>query len=366
MKIIHIIYDSIGNPWLGGGGGFRTQELYSKLRYRHNINIFTGNFLGAPKNINGVNYTRIGFGSNYLISRLSFLFFVYFYVIFSSADIYIEDLGMPFPLGLPLFKKNVLASVQLVPDRQLAKKRKLIGLIMLFCYNLTFRFYNNFISVSDFVSNFIRQKKNNAKIFLIRNGVNLPQHTEKNNKEKYILYLGRIDIVGKGLDTLIKSVSYLKYELKTDVFIKIVGSGEEGEISNLKELIQKHNVKDNFRLEGFKKDKEKENLIINSRFFVLPSINEAAPITALEAFSYGKPMIGTNVGGLKEILTMSSSAFVFEPGDYLELANLMKKLWLDDKLIEELSKKAKLFVMQYDWNHITSQYEKILTSLVGL
>ena len=35
MKICHLIYDDLGNPWLGGGGAWRARQIYRRLAARH-------------------------------------------------------------------------------------------------------------------------------------------------------------------------------------------------------------------------------------------------------------------------------------------------------------------------------------------
>src|SRR4051812_12266683 len=116
MKIIHIIYDSIGNPWLGGGGAERTHEMYKRISRNNKVIILTGNYPKAEKVIDGVEYKRVGFGSNYILSRISYLLFMPFYLLNSQGDIFVEDLGFPFPLVYTNMKKHVLASVQFIPN----------------------------------------------------------------------------------------------------------------------------------------------------------------------------------------------------------------------------------------------------------
>ena len=47
MKICHLIYDDVGNPWLGGGGALRAREIYRRLAERHEITLITGRFPGS-------------------------------------------------------------------------------------------------------------------------------------------------------------------------------------------------------------------------------------------------------------------------------------------------------------------------------
>ena len=47
MKICHLIYDDVNNPWLGGGGAVRAWEIYRRLAADHEITLVTGKFPGG-------------------------------------------------------------------------------------------------------------------------------------------------------------------------------------------------------------------------------------------------------------------------------------------------------------------------------
>ena len=47
MKILHTIYDDPSNPWLGGGGAFRTFEISKRLTDKHDITILCGRYPGS-------------------------------------------------------------------------------------------------------------------------------------------------------------------------------------------------------------------------------------------------------------------------------------------------------------------------------
>lgn len=60
--------------------------------------------------------------------------------------------------------------------------------------------------------------------------------------------------------------------------------------------------------------------------FVLPSINEGFGMVLAEAQMHGRPVIGTDSGGIPEIIQHLRTGLLFSPGDYESLATLMK--WL--------------------------------------
>jgi glycosyltransferase involved in cell wall biosynthesis len=63
------------------------------------------------------------------------------------------------------------------------------------------------------------------------------------------------------------------------------------------------------------------------------------PITILEAASLKKPIIVTDVGGVKEVLT-EEEAIIIKKEEPQLLANAIEKLLFNEKLQEELGEKA--------------------------
>jgi glycosyltransferase involved in cell wall biosynthesis len=55
-------------------------------------------------------------------------------------------------------------------------------------------------------------------------------------------------------------------------------------------------------------------------FLVLPSLTEGLPNVVLEAFSFGKPVVATRVGGVPELVTDGVNGIIVPPGDPASLA----------------------------------------------
>ena len=75
MKICHLMYDDIANPWLGGGGAVRAMELYRRLSSRHEITVVSGLFPGAEPETerHGLRLLRVGSARSYALSRCGLL-----------------------------------------------------------------------------------------------------------------------------------------------------------------------------------------------------------------------------------------------------------------------------------------------------
>lgn len=158
------------------------------------------------------------------------------------------------------------------------------------------------------------------------------KNTDINNIGKYGLYFGRI-AEEKGVEYAIKAYEKLDNNYK----LKIVGDDSTDEAKKLKKYVEDKKIK-NIEFIGFKKGKELEDIIKNSRFVLVPSIGyENLPNTILEAFSYGKPVITTNIGSLKTTIKNNKNGLLFEIGDIDGLVESIKKLD-DDELVKKIGK----------------------------
>jgi len=109
------------------------------------------------------------------------------------------------------------------------------------------------------------------------------------NKGDYFFYYGRLSRE-KGIRLLIEIAKELNLKLK------IAGTGPL-----LDELL--NNTNNNIEVLGFKKGEELWDLVRNSSFVVVPSEwYENNPLTIIESFSLGKPVIGSKIGGITELL----------------------------------------------------------------
>ena len=96
---------------------------------------------------------------------------------------------------------------------------------------------------------------------------------------------------------------------------------------------------------GYKSGGELEDIIKNASYIVVPSEwYENNPLTILEAYSLGKPVIGADIGGIPEILLDGETGFLFNSGDSQNLKEVIAKaLSLSNQEYGKLSHKARNF-----------------------
>jgi glycosyltransferase involved in cell wall biosynthesis len=74
---------------------------------------------------------------------------------------------------------------------------------------------------------------------------------------------------------------------------------------------------------------------------VLPSRQETAPVVILEAMAAGKPVVATDVGGVRDLIEDGVSGFLTPAGDVEEMARRIEQLLDDDNLREQMGQRGK-------------------------
>jgi len=211
------------------------------------------------------------------------------------------------------------------------------------------------------------------KIVTLPNGIDISDYSElpprgefrrkrgiKAN-ERLVLFLARINRI-KRPDLLVDAFAILRQELG-DVKLAIVGT-DDGYLSELRKKIGDSGVGKDILLVGPLFGREKIEAFVDSDIYVLPSDYETFPLTVLEAWACGTPVIVTRNCGISDIV-MSAGLVTEHNKEKLMLA--MRSLLEDDRKRVDLGTKGmKLVKERFEWNTIVKEivtvYEEAIAS----
>ena len=179
------------------------------------------------------------------------------------------------------------------------------------------------------------------KIHIMPNVSNISeniQYTQKEDKHKTVLYVGRL-IERKGVIFLLEAFNRLNDALD-DVELIIVGSGEED--YKLKNYVQDNSM-NNLVFTGRVDNERLKEYYIKSNLVVVPSINHqmADPWVFVlnEAMYYCNPIIATDaVGAAPDMIDYNG--FIVEEQNSEQLYEAMLKILSDNDLENKMSKKS--------------------------
>lgn len=208
---------------------------------------------------------------------------------------------------------------------------------------------------------------NENKIEVIYNSMNIPENLIKTtNTITQGVFLGRLG-KRKGTYDLISSVEQLA---KENVKLKITLAGD-GEIEEVKKIIESKQLQDYFEVLGWVGKEKKEELLKKSDFLVLPSYNEGLPMAVLEAMSRKLLVISTYVGGIPEIIKNQENGVLITPGNIEELTNALRIAINEKQSCKDMAEKAyetiKENFNEIDMiNKINNLYEEVICKNIKL
>ena len=150
----------------------------------------------------------------------------------------------------------------------------------------------------------------------VPNYVRVDDFTPRFEPGDYFVYIGRLSYE-KGMATLFDAAA------AAGVKLVVVGDGP------LRESLSKKAEDTDAQIEfaGFQSGDKLFDLIKNSRAMVLPSEwYENAPISLLEAYACGKPVIGADIGGIPECIAVDETGWLFESGSVEGLSDVLRRV----------------------------------------
>ena len=366
MKILHLLYESEGDYFGIGGVGIRAYEIYRYLKQRHDITLVCKKYPGAGDGERaGLMHRFVGAESRSLTRTL--LSYASHAVQFvrthgNEYDVIIEDFSPAIPTFLHAFTlKPTILQIQGYTGRLYFRKYNPLYAVTLYTLELLRpRCYDEFIFVNHETAKRFRvgSKKHSH---IIPNGVAPELLNMPPNEGNYILYLGRIDIYGKGLDILLNAYVKLLEEFP-GVRLVIAGDGKDREPFRGKLGVLPREVRNNIELPGWVSGDIKSETIRSASFAVFPSRHEVQPIAVLEAMACGKAVIVSDIPEFGFVRD-AKAGMSFRTGDARSLFQSMKNMMTHDER-KEMGQKGRDLVKAFTWDRIAIKFEEVLSVTV--
>jgi glycosyltransferase involved in cell wall biosynthesis len=195
-------------------------------------------------------------------------------------------------------------------------------------YRGVFNLIDMFVTPSIFLRNkLIEYGFEPNRILHIPNFIDIENYEPSYTPGNYVVYVGRLSCE-KGIYNLINAMGRI-----ANLPLFIIG---EGNIHKELEHYTKFRKYLNIHFLGYKSGSELSDIVKGSAFSILPSIcYENNPYAIIEAFALGKPVLGSRIGGIPELIEDNVTGALFTPGDeddlFLKINNLIKN---QNKLLE--------------------------------
>ncbi len=211
---------------------------------------------------------------------------------------------------------------------------------------------NAYIALTQFGRKlFIESGLPEERIFIKPNFI-YPEPQARETNGSYVLFVGRLS-KEKGISTMLRAWKLLK-----DIPLKIAGDGPL--MNEVKNIVNNNKMK-NIEILGFQTKEQIISLIKGSKFLVFPSEwYEGLPLTIIEAFACGVPIIASRLGAMEEIIHNGYTGLHFIPGNYENLAEKIEWSWVHKEKMEEMGENAR---KEFEEKYTSVQNFKILNKI---
>ena len=145
--------------------------------------------------------------------------------------------------------------------------------------------------------------------------------------------------------------------------LTLVGDGAEME--TVRAAIARHGLEKRISLPGWRAAAEVETLLASADIFLMPSTVEGLPVAAIEALKHGLALLGSDIGGLLDVIDEGKNGLRFPVKDRARFAECLRTLLKNPAAILRMKTASRAKVRQFDREKIAAQYERLLAAACG-
>jgi len=240
-------------------------------------------------------------------------------------------------------------------------------------WRLLFKKADYIQAISNYLADFARRHGAKCPIEVVPNGISPEafsgerlasnKKSETPNVRPYTLITTSRLVHKNGIDTLIRACAQLSSaSWRTNYKLQILGSGPDEK--KLKKLANDLSVGDKIQFLGHIEPDKIPEYLSRADIFVRASRSEGLGNSFLEAMAAGLPIIGTNVGGIRDFLIDGETGLFSKVGDPADLSDKILLLMKNEELRKKLSQNGrKLVIEKYSWDLIAGKMNKIFNKL---
>ena len=199
------------------------------------------------------------------------------------------------------------------------------------------------------------------KVRVVYNAVKNP-HLSNERDPNLIVYAGRLTW-NKGVEVLLKAFRIV-VKISPELKLKLLG-GTSSEVETYQKMASELGLQDKTTFLGSQPKETVLEEFSKARYVVVPSLSEGFGFVVIEAFSVRTPVIGSNTGGIKEIIRNGIDGLLFEPGNHSALAKAMRMYDQDPKTFTEYGENAyQRFLNTFELDHVVNELKVYLSNLI--
>jgi glycosyltransferase involved in cell wall biosynthesis len=364
MRVLHLSYDDVANPWVGGGGAVRAHEIYRRLSADLDVTVATGAYPGSQDTVrDGVRYLRLGRAAPYAWSRLTYGLAASGLLRQDRYDAAVLDHSIYTPVWLP-GRGPVGVNVAQLPGRSARERWGVVVGAGLWLLERVMLRRARMVSV---VSEYLRSEVGpaagrGARLFVVPAGVDDGLFQVERQEQDYVLYYGRFDIFQKGIDLVIEAA---KAVLPGRPGLRLVLAGRGRDASRVRSLVRSAGLEGVTTVEEHITADRRAELFSGALVLMMPSRFEGFGMVAAEGMAAGVPVVASDLDSLPEVVGTPDAGVLFRGGDARDLARCVEGLLDDGAERGRLSRAARARARRYTWDAVAAAHLEFLQHVMA-
>jgi glycosyltransferase involved in cell wall biosynthesis len=360
LRVLHLGFEDPAMPG-AGGGSLRTHEINSRLAADGmDVTVLTTRFPGCADRVqDGVRYVHVGAGpcGSRLSRTLGYVLglpgAVRRQLAERDADLVVEDFFAPFAsMAAPRWtRRPTIGVVQWLGAKEKSAQYHL-PLVPLQTFGV--RSHRRLVAVSADTGAQLRAINPALEVDVIGNGVDPALFDQPQRAGRDVVYIGRLELGGKGLDLLLDA--WHRVHGQVDGQLVIAGQGHDE--ARVRREVARLGLGDRVRFVGWVSGEEKARLLAGARAVAMPSRIETFGIVAVEAFAAATPVVAFAIPSLREVVP-DGAGFAVPPFDVAEYAKRLAEVCDDADLALAMGAEGRRFARGYDWDALAARQAEV-------
>ena len=179
---------------------------------------------------------------------------------------------------------------------------------------------------------------------------------------RLVLFIGRLERL-KGVDIAIRALALLRDRQHDDVRLLIVGEdsfdGDESEKERLRSFAARVGVHDRVDFLGSVAHHELPYFYSAADVCVMPSYSESFGLVALEAQACGRPVVCSDVAGLRSVVRDDVSGYLIQAHDPAAYAERIGRLLDNPELAQQMGRRGRLLAQRFSWGRTADSLQEL-------
>lgn len=184
---------------------------------------------------------------------------------------------------------------------------------------------------------------------------------------RLLLFVGRLERL-KGVEIAIRALALLRDRAHDDVRLLILGEdsrdGDESEKERLKQVASEVEVRDRVDFLGSVAHHELPFFYSAVDVCVMPSYSESFGFVGLEAQACGRPVVASDVSGLRSVVRDDVSGYLIDSHDPALYAERIGRLLDNPELAQQMGRRGRLLAQRFSWTRTADRLQSLFDAVI--